>query len=286
VNFTPVIVSKIKYSFCRTIFLLIVSTCLISCSEDRISEWSFKQLIPLQGIAPVGIAIEDQYIWLSDPDRKRVLKTDLEGNILEQITNLQRPMHIAFYDKKLYIPEYLNDSIKVFEMDRDTILNVLTSLNAPAGIAVGKNAVVIADFYNHRVILIEGRKEIVIGGEGHVPGKLYYPTDVEIDNELIYVADAYNNRVQVFDKSGNSVRMIGERDNIQVAMGMTITTEEVVIADFEGNRVLVYDKTGVLKQELKEGISKPSDVVANHRQIFIASYAGNSIVVYEKREMN
>jgi DNA-binding beta-propeller fold protein YncE len=271
-----------KYTTIVITLALSAGVLLFSCFEKPKSQWNFKEVVELKGIAPVGIAIDGNYIWLSDPDHKRVVKTDLRGNILEEITRLERPMHITLSERKLYVPEYLNDSIRVIDGGKDTYLRIKTKLDAPAGVAVGDGTVAIADFYNHRVLLIEDDNELSLGSEGHGPGELYYPTDVEIYQDLIYVADAYNNRVQVFNKSGASVQIIGTNDHIQVASGISVATNEIYISDFDGNRILIYSKNGVLLQELKLGMANPSDIAYNDHQILIANYGNSSIAIFEK----
>ena len=38
--------------------------------------------------------------------------------------------------------------------------------------------------------------------KGNELGELNYPTDIQILKDKIVVADAYNNRIQIFDKQG------------------------------------------------------------------------------------
>ena len=250
---------------------------LFGCT-DKQSSWTYKEQILLEDISPVGIASDGNNLWLSDPDNNRVVKIDLKGKVLKEILNLQRPMHIAYADEKLYVPEYLTDTISIFENGKKSVLSVSSKLNAPAGIAVTDNTIAIADFYNHRIILKEGEQEIIIGKEGHNQGELYYPTDVEIYKGRIYVADAYNNRVQVFDKQGNSLQLIGEKDNINVATGITLLNEQIFVTDFKGNRVLIYDLDGALIQVLVEDFDKPADVIQHEKQLIVVNYKGKNMV--------
>lgn len=264
-------------------WLILYIAGLMSCSESKQAHWKFKQQIPLGNIAPVGIASDGENIWLSDPDKNRLIKTDLQGKVLKEISNLQRPMHITFAEGQLYVPEYLTDTISVFENDHKTYLPVTSKLNAPAGIAVEGNTIAIADFYNHRVILKEGDKEFAIGKEGYNPGELYYPTDVVIHKDRIYVADAYNNRVQVFDKKGNNLQIIGEKDNINVATGIAITNGQLFVTDFEGNKVLIYNLNGELVQTLIKHFDKPADVIIKNNIAVVINYKGKSLVKFTNK---
>ncbi|WP_142783519.1 NHL repeat-containing protein [Changchengzhania lutea] len=160
--------------------------------------------------------------------------------MIESFDGFQRPMHIAIQEDKIYVPEYTSDTVKIIENGTVSTLTLKKNTDAIAGIAVDGNTIAVADFYNHRIIFQQDDKVTIIGKEGHNDGELYYPTDVDLKNDLISVADAYNNRVQVFDLKGNYVRMIGWNENIKVATGLKVTDTQVIIADFEGNRVLVY----------------------------------------------
>lgn len=50
----------------------------------------------------------------------------------------------------------------------------------------------------------------IAGETGHGAGAFIYPTDVALDrNGMLYVADGYANRIQVFDTAGNPVNKWG-----------------------------------------------------------------------------
>lgn len=177
----------------------------------------------------------------------------------------------------------MTDTILTFENDKRDFLPIASALNAPAGIAVEGNTIAIADFYNHRVIVKQGDQELIIGKEGHDPWDLYYPTDVAIYKGLIYVADAYNNRIQVFDEKGNGLRIIGEQDKIQVATGIEVADEQVFVTDFDGNRMLVYDLTGTLIQVFSEHFDQPADISLADDKIIVVNYSGQTISIFERR---
>jgi len=94
-------------------------------------------------------------------------------------------------------------------------------------------------------------KDLTFGKKGKTNGEFYYPTDIQFANDLIYVADAYNHRVQVFDKSAKFKQSIGEEDNMNAATGIYVTDQEIAVTDFENSRVLVYSLSGKLLQSSK-----------------------------------
>tara|TARA_R110002049_G_scaffold53521_1_gene149647 strand:- start:46 stop:891 length:846 start_codon:yes stop_codon:yes gene_type:complete len=265
--------------------ILLSALLLFSCNENKkkteeVSEWKFVDTIFLGEIAPIGIVSQDNFLWLSDVDNNRVVKIALDGKIVESFDGFQRPMHISIQEGKIYVPEYTSDTVKVIENGTVSALTLKENTDAIAGIVVNGNIFAVADFYNHRIILQQNDKVTIIGKKGHNDGELYYPTDVEIENSLIYVADAYNNRVQVFDLKGNYVRMIGWNENIKVATGLKVTDSQVIIADFEGNRVLIYDLNGNLLQILLDKFNQPIDVEIANGKMYVVNYTGNKLTVY------
>ena len=138
----------------------------------------------------------------------------------------------------------------------------------------------VADFYGHRIILVAEEVDKTFGREGSGPGEFHYPTHVRFYGDNLYVADAYNHRVQVFDKDLNFLKMIGADDNIDAATGLYVDEGGVFVTDFENHRVLIYSHEGELKQILETGLKNPTAVVKKGDELFVANYHGNSIAVF------
>ncbi len=256
--------------------------CLLlgACRAEPV--WQFDRLLPLGEVSPVGIAALGPDLMVSDPANNQVLRLDTDGKVLERFEGLERPMHIFAEGEKLYVPEYLTDSIRVLVGGQWQALPLGDAPNAPASVAVQGEWVAVADFYNHRVLLQKGRKTWSLGQEGHGQGDLYYPTDVAIFQDKVYVADAYNNRVQVFDTTGGSLQLIGQQDGIQTATGIALKDNQLFVTDFEGNRLLVYNLEGNLQQQLSTQLSQPSDVALAGNKMYVANYGSHSIAVFSR----
>lgn len=285
--------SKIKMSR-RNYFMLVLSALILlySCTEgkkkaaqisEQTTEWIFSKEIKLDNISPIGIVAQDDFLWLSDVDNNRIVKINGEGKIVEEQGGFQRPMHIAISNAKIYIPEYISDTVKILENGKVSAYSLIEKPDGIGGVAVAGNTIAIADFYNHRIILQQEDSITIIGKEGHNDGELYYPTDVDIKNDLIYVGDAYNNRVQVFDFKGNYVRMIGWNEGIKVATGLKVTDTQVLVADFDGNRVLVYDLFGKLLQILTDKFNKPTDIEVVGNTMYVVNYKGQTISIFTNK---
>jgi hypothetical protein len=164
-----------------------------------------------------------------------------------------------------------------------TALQIQDSLDAPAGVFAFEAELAIADFYNHRIMYNNGEKWTQIGSEGKGAGQFYYPTDVHIDDSHIWVADAYNNRVQKFDKSGQFVQTIASDQKINAATGLFVSTTQLFVTDFEHSRVLVFDMFGNLQGTLSDGIEKPTDILQVADTLYICNYRNASLTLYVQK---
>ncbi len=252
----------------------------IGCKS--VPSWHHVSSLSLDGINPLGLASIGDELWVSDSDHNQLVRLDASGKILGYETDFDRPMHITGYATSLYVPEYGKDQITVVNASREA-LSLIDSLDAPAAVDVSDGVYAIADFYNHRIIYGSGEDWISMGKEGQARGELYYPTDVQIYEDEIYVADAYNNRVQVFGTDGRYRRLFGVNEEINAATGLYVHDGEVFVTDFENDRVIIYSTDGNLIQILEEGIKKPSDLVWFQDRLYLANYKGKNLMIYKKR---
>ncbi|MCH7964252.1 MAG: NHL repeat-containing protein [Bacteroidetes bacterium] len=275
----------------KILYLLLISLpILISCKEsgeesaDLVNnkQWKFVREIKIDNISPTGLQTDGEYLWISDAKNNRVIKTDLDGSIVKEYPDIKRPMHLSIYNSKVYVPEYLTDKIKIINGDEIEEYPLKEKPDAPAGVFVNDSLIAVVDFYNHRIILQNENEVMIIGKEGHKKGELYYPTDVALVNDKIYVADAYNNRVQVFDYNGNVLKVIGAKDKINVATGIEVTDDNIFVTDFEGDRILIYDLYGKLIHIINEHLNKPTEISVSNNTMYVSNYAGSSISVIEQ----
>jgi DNA-binding beta-propeller fold protein YncE len=192
-------------------------------------------------------------------------------------------MHIDSYEETLFVPLYGNDMVARISGAAFRALTINDSLDAPAGVSVRGKEYAIADFYNHRILYAsDGTNFLSFGTEGKAGGQFYYPTDVQITESHIWVADAYNNRVQVFTKDGQPVRTIGEAQKMNAATGIFVGEHELFVTDFENNRILVFNHEGELLQTIAEGVEKPTDVLVRDGKLYIANYKSGNLQIFSK----
>lgn len=280
---------KTQKSKMKKIGVLFFSVILSSCfsnkeAEPKVFEWRYARSLILDGVNPIGLTEYQGELWLSDGDHNRVVQIDSEGQIVKTIDSLDRPMHLTAWNNALYVPQYGNDQIAVVSGEQKQLLKLTDSIDAPAGIAVANNRVAIADFYNNRILYKEDSEWIAFGKSGKAKGYFYYPTDVQLTDSLIWVADAYNHRVQVFNNKGDFIKMIGQDQKMNAATGILVNENSLFVTDFENGRVLIFNLDGDLRQTLEQGIKKPTDVLIYKEELHILNYRAGEVVVYTLQE--
>lgn len=262
-------------------FLWITAGMLIlSCSQPVNYNWKFEKTIALDSIAPVGLAVVADGFWIADSDQNRIVKTDFSGNVLALYDDLERPMHLDYYDGTLFFPEYSSDTIRILRDGKFGVVPIPESPDAPAGVAMAAGVVAVADFYNDRIIFQQDGENKTFGKKGNAPGAFNYPTDVQWLDGKLYVADAYNHRVQVFDGNGALLQVIGESDKMNASTGLFVNKKMLVVTDFENNRVLTYTPDGILKNILTAHLEKPVDVFIANDKLYVANYKSKAIAVF------
>lgn len=264
-------------------FLIIVLSFLFwSCNtKQSYRPYKFKNEIVLKNIKPIGVALLNDTLWLSDSDGNRLVQINKKGEVLREVEGFDRPMHIASAGKSLLIPEYGNDRITLFKGSSTTVLET-PDLDAPAGIHSFVKEKAIADFYHHKVHFFNGENWASFGGKGNVLGQFHYPTDVQITKDEIFVADAYNHRIQVFDKNGNVIKVIGEASQMNATTGIFISESHIYATDFENNRILIFNKEGEVIQDIKKNLSKPVDIILFRKQLIVLNFDKGTLSVFEK----
>ena len=87
------------------------------------------------------------------------------------------------------------------------------------------------------------------GGPGDGPGQFNDPTGIAVAGSEVFVADARNRRIQVFDLEGRFKRAFGE-DRLGRPMNLTISGGELYVADYWNDRIEVFGLDGVHRRGL------------------------------------
>lgn len=123
----------------------------------------------------------------------------------------------------------------------------------PMAVAADSESIYVTDSAKHDLIVYDynGKFRRVIGSPGKAPGQFNYPTGVAVSDNRIFVADFYNQRVQVLSPKGEVLNILPlERDKAKVGpviMPAAIAVDkqgQLYVSDVNRQQILVFDRTG------------------------------------------
>jgi sugar lactone lactonase YvrE len=244
---------------------------------------------------PSGIATDSQYVYVVDHN-DRIQVFDKAGQFVSSIGSggsdpgqLNSPEDIEVdSDGHIYIADSGNNRIQIFYPNN---LGGIVwgskgtgpgQFDYPQGISVpAPGHVYVADSHNNRIQYFQlsnncpqGTTEVQTGvcfvkewGEsGSSDGQFKRPADISTSNEIIYVVDANNNRIQLFTKDGTFIKKFGSECLIKTGLkptngckepedgslldrgdgqfkypsGVTVISDSIFIADNFNDRVQVF----------------------------------------------
>ena len=237
----------------------------------------------------------------------RTLGTGVAGSGADQFYN---PEFAAVYlsEKLLYISDSGNNRVQVYSLVTWALVKSITSgISYPSGVAVFEGLLYVANLYSHCVKVLDamtGDHRLTIGKErsrGSGVGQLKAPIGIAMQSQngktLLYVADCWNHRIQVFDaSSGQHVRMIGNGDGsgpgqLNCPRDVAVATSNakypggaIYVADGSGKRVQVFDSItgrclGVLagsEGKFSYGVSVCSDSQGRNL-VFVSEYTNHNV---------
>ncbi|MCE7947347.1 MAG: TIGR03663 family protein [Chloroflexi bacterium CFX4] len=192
------------------------------------------------------------------------------------------------------------------------VLPAETALNAPRGLAIGADGMLyVADTRNGRILIYDadGRFQREFGtpntsGDPNIVGELGVlrePWGIAVDSDgVIYVADTWHHRVQVFANDGAPLRAWGTFEQaIPEVMGSAVgfygprdikvdSRRRVYVADTGNKRVRVYDQEGNWLYDIGQrgtelgALFEPVGLAINERtnEIFVASTWNKRVDVF------
>jgi DNA-binding beta-propeller fold protein YncE len=216
---------------------------------------------------PYGITTDSRgRIYVADTELKTVFVVDPAAKTVDRRegnsrASLELPAGVAIdAQDRLFVADAALHSILCFNPKGDLIATVgRTALGRPGGIAIdrARNLLYVADVKESRIAVFDTRSfEFLryIGGpskpEKPENGKFNAPTNVAVDRQgNLYVADTWNNRVQILDPSGTFIRAFGRQGDRPGEFirpkGIAVDSEgHVYVADAEFNNFQIFTAEG------------------------------------------
>ena len=209
---------------------------------------------------PVGIDIDEKHIYVADKDNHRIQIFDKDGIVkkkilLKQGNKLIRPVDIAV-NKKLklfYITGNNNHKVMVYDYSGKLLHQWggegtnRGEFRYPATISLFNDNVFVVDVLNSRVQIFnaKGELEAIAGEWGVLPGQLFRPKGVALDNKgNIYVSDSYLGMIQVFSSDTRFRYVLAENGKpykLTSPAGITIDKQNrLYVCEMLENKVSVF----------------------------------------------
>jgi len=281
----------------------------------------------VEGVGTVGNAV-----WIADTLAHRVLKFDASGNFLQKIgkagvidysgTALARITDVAEDNsgnvwvvdaEASHVVKYDNSGQIVLELGQgwnsgpgnDQFENPISiAFDGSGNIYVSDSGYWGSDYGNNRVQIFNssGNHLATIGGGACGTGntQLCWPRHIAIYGNLLYVADADNHRVQIFDISNPAAPVYtgtlgttgspGSGNNqFDTPQGVAVDANYIYVADTENHRVQIFNRNtlayvATIGGSYGTGVYQfkyPTDVAVDAAgNIYVADYANKRVQQY------
>ncbi len=244
------------------------------------------------------------------PDGSRLYVADTGNNVIKVLDphtlqvvgavgrgELAEPHDVIFdRDGRLLVTDSGHDRIVAYRFDGswpEDVAGWRQRLGAPEGIALDASGrIYVTNAVQHDVaIVVDGEVVKRIGGKGDGTGEFDDPHDIVIGPDgTVYVADAGNNRIQLFTPELDYIATLGGAENdFDDAEYMAIDDRGwLYIADERNHRVKIFDERFRLVTVIGTGrqgngpgeLNRPEGVEVRGDLIWISDTYNNRIVLY------
>lgn len=162
---------------------------------------------------------------------------------------------------------------------------------------IGDDQLLLLDTVNATIFQVSADMKLIrtIGGFGDAPGQFNHPTDIIVQGGEIFVVDAYNFRVQVFDaESGEFLRCFGSygvgEGQFVLPFGIAADANgDLLITDIGANCVNRFKPNGEFVSRFgSQGIGaaqffKPHGIICDGGgRVFVVDYGNHRVQVFDE----
>ena len=126
------------------------------------------------------------------------------------------------------------------------------------------------------------------GSRGTGPGEFRDPTGIAVSGGEVFVSDARNGRIQVFDFDGRFKRQLGSKGDgpgqLGRPMNLTVSGDELFVADYFNDRVQVFELDGTPRFSVGTSGNGPGQfnapggvAVAANGDLIVADFYGQRV---------
>ena len=255
-------------------------TYLVSLRPHQLGEHKFSITIKGQSIQSspfnLSVAVRD-YTTLKNP--------------VQTITGVNKPWFIAFSNNgDMFVTSYDNHCIYVYDNNgrQKTTIGSKGSgplqFNNPMGIAISGDIMYVGENGGHTIqkITLGGEFISTFGIRGSGEGQFSYPCGICIGpDDRIYIVDAGNNRIQVFNSDDSFCRIIDFKGSIQLRGISFDPSGHLHVTCFNFNTVTVLTPEGQYIREYGQShLNRPCGIAIDSTgNSLVVNYGGNSLSI-------
>lgn len=174
-----------------------------------------KPFITEHLVRPTGLTVLSALnkLYIVDTGDHSLKIFNLQGEFLQQIPKtgdsaiFHYPTFAAQSNNRILVNDALNYKIKSFDADGVQLNSFGMEGSGPGtfnrikGIAVdSENHIYVVDNLadNFQIFRPDGKLLLAVGSRGQSAGQFWSPAGIDIQNDTIYIADTFNNRIQIF----------------------------------------------------------------------------------------
>ena len=271
---------------------------------------------------PLGIITNNTHIFVVDQISNRIQIFDINGNYTGQFGSMgsangqfDSPRAITATFTHLYVADANNHRVQVFNFN-GTYVNQFGGsgtangqFNTTRGITTNNTHLFVVDSTNHRVQIFAlhssflpepcqaGYVRNTLGIcviDDTIPiipdGQLNSPRGIATTDTHVFVADTFNNRIQIFDSDGNYVDKFGSTGSgngqFSSPTGIATNNTHLYVADRFNNRIQIFDINGNYTGQFGSlgsangQFDSPRGIATNNTHLFVSDL-NNRIQIFD-----
>lgn len=270
-------------------FILLVISCKpdekknisITDKEDAsYNGWVVDKRIKIDGLDPLGIAVYQDGIYVSDTVNKIVIGYNVVTEQLDTVLKNHKSTYINQRRGRTMMPLIDNDSVFVYGGRSDLFkFNMPFELDDPTcfdGRSTSQFALV--NQGTSQLVICDNGAHTMEGEEGSGEGQFINPSSVTLSAGKYYVTDTGNKRGQIWSKQGKFLLSFGEDKNLKFPTGITASNDQYIyLCDPILKEILIFDNAGEYIESIKNLVDNPTDVYYQDSILYVAGRGEQTI---------
>lgn len=253
------------------------------------ADWFFFKAIPSIFIT------EDNYLMYSIPWENRVEIIDENGKLIrvigeeDKVGNLCYPISISISnDKRIFIVDNMSNSVNIYNQNGSFLNKINYAFEHPNKIFIDENDnIYVISRYLGEIVCFDKNLNFKFKIKNFSNSdSFYFPYDIFIKNDKIYVVDTLKDRIVIFSRDGKFLSSYGSNERNYLALDKPISIfidedNSIFILNYGDKTINYYDSSFNLITSYKDSnLKSPSSIQKYLDYLFISDDEKNKIYVY------